>query len=276
MKSRALLTGLLIALVVLSGCNSIANPIEPETENTPVKSPESSNQLQEITKNGTIDPGAVIRSHNDALGNSSHTVHLTHHEHYADGSLRILVTESTFRGTENGHYYLDYRADEPAVSLANKSGVWYQEWAKRGEVASALRLNTTASTQYSTRSSPVIRTQYSDLDNVYVLLSHLNTSVTTFEQDGKVNYLIHAEATNASTDLGALADQLSTEEVRDVRDVEFTLVLNQNGAIDHYSMEYTIQSNEGSIHLLETAHYTNINETQVPKPDWASETIDSR
>lgn len=239
---------LVVALVVLAGCGSLASEPEPEPTQTltpapvPEPTPTPSDPLPPgVTTSGVTDRDALVAAHTAALANRSFTLRVRI-SRGDETNLRLLRVEDARR------YY--YRDETQAVEGARTEFV-------RGQFRYARTVESLAGLQFGRYLGADYADRYGQVPGK-TLGSYLpagNATVLRTTAGGQRRYELRA-------------DRPPEREVNPRRNYTVRATVRPDGFVTALEASYVLPHDGGETNVTVTVEYSDLGATTVDPPDW--------
>jgi hypothetical protein len=270
---------LLVAAVVLAGCNGLAfggdetpaRTVTPAAVPTDEPTPTPVPQLAPgLTGQGVTNAFALGEAHVAALDDISYTMQENFSVTYQNGTdyrQRGVVAQLA---ANDSRYYVSRSTLGPQIY--EDGTVVYSVWSNGSRVIRAQRVNrsTTYSMPRGVDREPVRPRQLinpANREQIYRLFGSVETRVTDREQrNGTMVYRV--EATNVT-------NPTAFERFKRQNPENFSMVahIDSEGLVREYRLNYTATVNGSPVRVNRRARYTNLGNTTVERPPWYDEAI---
>ena len=309
MRRRTALALLVAAMLLLAGCSNV--PGASDSPPTDTNTPASTTTIGSITKtttdstgttaatettqsdatttttatddrlapglaeSGVTDAAALADAHAAILTNTSYTVR-NHRQVRNESPTANATLPPIFRAnttTEVAHdparIFLRYDVSGNASATSSQFPRDVELWA--GPNLTLQAVETPNGTVYRrVRSRNVASGGVTGRDTLFSLFSTLNTTVAgTTTQNGTTLYRVNSTGVSDPALLASLLDAES------VSNVSMTALVDADGLVHEYRIEYDATSESGTRHVTRATRYTALGETTVERPAWYDEAVNA-
>lgn len=261
--STRTLTALVLALVLLSGCNGVFDGGGPANTREPYSVPER--YPPGVTGNGAVRTHELLSNHSNALQGESRTIAESTLVRYENGTLQTR-SDVTGRIGPDGNYHAVQRIDGTAPVLLGASEGRIEWWSNGTVGVIAVTIN--GSTQYHpgvAGREPVRR--YDQLYSVFATLDPELAGKRTL--DGHEVFVLRANRSSV--------DVPFRNRFESVRNASFVAWVDDDGLVRGYRLTYTADLRKGNatVTVTERLRFRDVGSTTVPRPGWVDEAVET-
>ena len=253
----------LVATLVLAGCGGVESGVDggagsgtapdPAPTVTPAPVPEATDDASSglapgLSERGVTDPARLAAAHARTLSSATYTLERTDSRRYADGTLRARYDRTVRVGPEAYHYVLERRDGNGTVARATERWIGEDRGFERvvADGERYRRLNDTLDARARRTAGE------RGIERLFTLLDV--RVVDRFERDGRDHYRL------------ALASD--GENLRPLRNVSFSAVVDERGVVRSYDLSYRITRQGRTLEVTVAVEIADLGATTVSTPEW--------
>lgn len=237
---------------------------------------ESESQLAPgLTKSGVTDATLLADAHAAVLANTSYTAESQRLASNGTGNQNatVVVLSRTNTTTKVAHeptrvfWRYDFSGNA-SVTPAFPQDI--EVWSGENETFEAVEGQNGTTYRESNGRGVSVASARTGRDTLSVLFGSLNTSVTrTTTQNGTTLYRVN------STGVADNATLASLFGVESASNVSMTALVDSDGLVHEYHVEYDATSGNRTWHVSQTSRFTALGETTVERPPWYDEAVNA-
>lgn len=250
----------LVATVVLAGCGGVGSGVDgtgnapdPAPTVTPAPVPDatddgSSALAPGLSERGVTDPARLAAAHARTLSSTTYTLERTDSRRYANGTFQARYDRTVRIGPDAYHYVLERRDRNGTATRTTERWIGEDRGFERvaDDGVRYRRLNDTLDARARRTAGE------RGIERLFALLDV--RLVDRFERDGRVHYRL------------ALAPDGG--DLRPLRNVSFSAVVDERGVVRSYDLSYRITRRGRTLEVTVAVEIDGLGTTTVSTPEW--------